>query len=186
MLRFTCRGVFDPGQRSRNHVAVLKRADKLRTLVWIVTQPVQQLGESPLGRVHTAAPLDRVQLLEARQLGDERGFLLGAMVAPQVVIVERLHAFADWNDAGASCIERDRFDLVAADFSGDHGAPRGFREGAHVIFMRLRRKIRILALAMQSIFSDGGSEKPALAVDDRYPHAEGAEIYSCDDGHAKS
>ena len=69
---------------------------------------------------------------------------------------------------------------MPADFTA---CARGLGQRAHVVFVRLRGEVRIFALAVQRILGDGGREKPALAVDDRDADAEGAEIYSCYDGH---
>ena len=54
---------------------------------------------------------------------------------------------------------------------------------AHVVVMRLRGEIRILALAVQRILGDRRRQHAALAVDDRGAHAERAEIDSRHDGH---
>ena len=40
----------DAAERSRNHVAMLERGSKVRALLRIVTQPVQQLGKIPTPR----------------------------------------------------------------------------------------------------------------------------------------
>jgi hypothetical protein len=79
----------DAAQHRGHHVAMLQRRDHLRALAGIVPQPVQQLRESPLGRVHAAAPFERFQFPGAPGRGDLGGFALGAMVAPQIVIVQR-------------------------------------------------------------------------------------------------
>ena len=89
-LRFTCSRIGDPAQRRRHHVAVLERSGKLAALLGIVAQPVQQLRKSPLVRVHAAAPLDRLEVLLVRQRRDLLRLCLGAVIAPQVVLIERL------------------------------------------------------------------------------------------------
>ena len=168
---FHAAGIGDAAQRGRDHVAVLEGADELRTLVWIVAQPVQQLGESPFGGVHAAAPLDGLEFVSAREFRDERGFLLGAVIAPQVVVVEGDHAFADRDDAGSSRVERNGFDPIAGDARGLHGLPRRLGERPHVIFVRLSREVRIFAFAMQGIFGDRRGKQAAFAVYDRDAHA---------------
>ena len=65
---FHAAGIGDAAQRGRDHVAVLEGADELRALVWIVAQPVQQLGESPFGGVDAAAPLDGLEFVECARV----------------------------------------------------------------------------------------------------------------------
>ena len=173
----------DAAQRGRHHVAVLEGGNEFRSLAGIVAQPVQQLGKSPLRRIHAAAPLDRFQPFAVSGFGDLRRLALGAMVAPQVVLAERLHVFADRNHRRAGGIERNGLDLIAADAGFLHRLARGGGQGAHVIFVRLGGVFRIFALAVQRIFGNRGFQQPALAVHDRNAHAQRSEIYSRHDGH---
>ena len=85
-------GIGDAAESRRHHVAVLEGARQLTALLRIVAQPVQQLGESPLVGIHPAAPFDRFQVLGVGELGNLLRLALGAMVAPQIVVIERLHA----------------------------------------------------------------------------------------------
>ena len=64
--------VSNAAERSRDHVAVFERTGKLRALVRIVPQEVQQLGEAPLVRIHAAAPLNCFQLFRMGKFGDLR------------------------------------------------------------------------------------------------------------------
>src|SRR5690242_9356234 len=86
---------------------------KLRTLLGIVAQPVQQLGKAPLRRIHTAAPLNDLESLAMRDLGDFGGFPFCAMVAPQVIVAQRLHVLAHWNDRRACSVESNRLYLLS-------------------------------------------------------------------------
>ena len=45
--------------------------------------------------------------------GDLGGFAPGAMVAPEIIVVERLQVLVDRDDARAGGVERDRFDRRA-------------------------------------------------------------------------
>ena len=92
-------GIADPAQRRRDHVAMFQSRRELRALVRIMPQPVQQFGESPLRGVNAAAPLDGVQLFLACQLRDLSRFLLGAMIAPEIVVIQRNQTLADRNHA---------------------------------------------------------------------------------------
>src|ERR1700733_15151104 len=76
-----CR-IRNAGERGRNHVAVLEAGEEVRPFFGIVAEPMQQLGESPLVRINTAAPLDGLEFLSVRQRGDLLRFFLGAVVAP--------------------------------------------------------------------------------------------------------
>ena len=61
-------------------------------------KPVQKLREAPLGRVHTTAPLNRLQTFTVSGFRDLRGFAFGAMVAPQIIFVQRLQVLVDGNN----------------------------------------------------------------------------------------
>ena len=78
-------------------------------------------------RVDAAAPLDGFEIRCVRGGGDLGGLLPGAMVAPEVVIVERLEVGVDRDDAGAGGVERDGLDGVAVD-AGVVDAPCAWRE----------------------------------------------------------
>ena len=61
---------------------------ELRALRWIVPQPVKDLGEAPLGGIDAAAPFDR---FDAHFMGcgcDLRRLLPGAVIAPEIIVVE--------------------------------------------------------------------------------------------------
>ena len=79
-------------QRRRHHVAMFQRRNHARALLRVVPQPVQQFGESPLVRVDAAAPLDPFKTQFMRLARDLLGLGKGAMIAPQVVLIERLQA----------------------------------------------------------------------------------------------
>ena len=96
MLRGTCAGSVMPQSDGGDHVAVLERGDEAVALVGIVPQPVQQLRESPLGGVDAAAPLDGFEARRACAVSVIwAASSPGAVVAPEVVIVERLELLAD-------------------------------------------------------------------------------------------
>ena len=87
------RRIGDAAEHGRHHVAVFERGSHARALLRIVAQPVQQLGESPLRGIDAAAPVDGFQLFGACAASVmSRASLLGAMVAPEIVIVERIEA----------------------------------------------------------------------------------------------
>ena len=151
---FDLRRVRDPAKRRGDHVAVLEGAGKFLALVGIVPQPMQQLGESPLGGIHASAPLDGLQFLAICQFGDLGGFLLCAVIAPQVVVVERSHIRSDWNHAGARGVECDGLNLIAGNPGFLQCLAGGGGQRTHVIVVRLRGVVRIFALAMQRIFGD--------------------------------
>ena len=75
-------GIGDPAQSSRNHVAVLESTRQLPALLRIVTQPMQQLGKSPLMGIHATAPINRFEMFAMRKLGNFLRFSFGAMIAP--------------------------------------------------------------------------------------------------------
>jgi hypothetical protein len=63
---------------------------ELRTLRRIVAKLMQKFGEAPLRGINAAAPLDRFEAVAMSGLRDFRSFSLSAMVAPEVVVIERL------------------------------------------------------------------------------------------------
>ena len=87
--------------------------NELTALSRIVAQPVQQLGETPLGRIHTAARAYRRQVHRMCDLGDPRCFRRRAMIAPEVVVIERNEILAEWNDSRPGRVERQRLDIGA-------------------------------------------------------------------------
>ncbi len=71
---------------------------------------MQELGEAPLVRVDAAAPVDRFELLFVGEGRDLLRLVLGAVIAPEVVVVEGLHRGIDGDDARSGGIERDGLD----------------------------------------------------------------------------
>ena len=182
-LRFAFRGSVMPQSVAATMSQCSKAETNFARCVGVVAQPVQQLGKSPLGGIDAAAPLDGFELFAVRGFGDLGGFAFGAVVAPEIVVVERLQILVDGNDRGAGGVESDGFDLVAGDAGLLERLARGGGQGAHVVVMRLRGVFGIFALAMQRIFGNGGVEQAALAVHDGDADAQGAEIHSGDDRH---
>ena len=61
-----------------------------------MAKPMQELGKSPLRGVHASAPFDGWKFFLVRERGNLRSFILGAMIAPQVILIERNEVFANW------------------------------------------------------------------------------------------
>ena len=117
---------------------MFQRCHHPRALVRISAQPVQQLREPPLGRVHAPAPCERFQILRAAGSGDLGGFALGAMVAPQIVIVQRPKALAHRNDARSGSVERQRRELPAVHARRLQRLAHRGDQRVHVVPVRLR------------------------------------------------
>ena len=113
-----------------------------------------------------------------------RGF--GAVIAPQVIIIERLQIFSDGNHGRAGGVECDGEDLLGRNTGLSDDVASGRREGAHVIFMRLRGVLGIFAFAMEGIFGDGGSQQAAFAVHQRNSDAQSSKINPGNHRHALS
>ena len=111
-LRLTLAGSVTPHSVAATMSQCSKAEAKLVAFVGIVAQPVEEFGEAPLVRVDAAAPLDGFEVF-----GDGRvaviclGFGVGAMIAPEVVVVEGLQVGVDGDDAGAGGVERDGGDV---------------------------------------------------------------------------
>ena len=98
------------------------------------------------------------------------------MIAPEVVIAQRLHITTDGKDRRSRGVERNRQNLIAPDRCLAQYFARSRSQCAHVIMMRLRGVFWIFALAMQRIFLDSGGEQSAFAVDEGDAHAQSSEI----------
>src|SRR5258707_51303 len=120
----------------------------------IVSKPVQKFSESPLRRICATAPIDGFELMVARCGGDFSRFFPGAMIAPQVIIVDWFELFVNRNHAGPSSVESDGFDCPALDCRILDGLPHGLGKRSHVIGVALRGVVRIFPLAMQWILGD--------------------------------
>jgi len=141
-------GIANATQRGRDHVTVFQCRGEFRSLLRIVPKPVQQLGKSPLGGVNPAAPLNRLQTFPMCRGGDLGGFAFGAVIAPQVVLAQRLKILVDRNDRGARGVERDRQHLIACNAGLLQSFAHRGSQRLHLIIVRLRRVLRILAFAM--------------------------------------
>jgi hypothetical protein len=96
---------------------------------------VKQFRETPFGRINAAAPFDGRKFFAMRDGGDFGGFGLGAMVAPQIIVIERLHIFVDGNDRRPSGVERYGFNFSAGNTGFLQRAMGSRGESAHVIRM---------------------------------------------------
>ena len=131
---------------------MFERRRQLVALFRVVPQPVQQLGESPLVRINAAAPLDRFEIFAVGKLGNLLRLTLGAMVAPEVVVIERLQCRIDRNHARAGGVERDGLDMLAGRSRLSAATWRmALTSALHLILVRLRGVIRVFALAFQRI-----------------------------------
>ena len=124
--------------------------------------------------------------LGVRGGGDLGGFAPGAVVAPEVVVVDGLEAGIDRDHAGARGIERDGLDGAAIDAGVLDGAVHGGGQRGHVVGVALRGVVRIFLLAKQRVVGGAGAETALGGVEDGNANAEGAEIYSGDDAHGEA
>jgi hypothetical protein len=176
-------GVGDAAERGGDHVAVLEGCNKVGALVGIMAQPVKQFGEAPLVGVDAAAPPDAFEAELVSFAGDEFGFFVGAMVAPEVVVVEGLEIGADGDDAGASGVEGHGGDGLAVDAGGGEDVAGGAGECCHLVGMGLGGEVGVFAAAMERVGGGCGADGAARAIDKSDAHAESAEINAGDDGH---
>ena len=177
-------GIVDAAERRRHHVAMLQRGGEAARLSGLWRSQWSSFGESPFGGVDAAAPVDGFEPLAVRGGGDLGGFFPGAMVAPEIVIVERLQVRVDRNDAGAGGVERDGFD-------GRPSMPAFARAGA-VASASARMWSAWLCVAWSGssfLRSSGYSATPApepsvRAIEDGDADTEGSEIDARYDAHA--
>src|ERR1700739_3332556 len=108
------------------------------------------------------------------------------MVAPKVVVIERLEVFSNGNQRRTRRVQRNRSHLIAADFCLFQNFSRGRGQSLHVIRMRLRGKFGVFAFAMKGIFGNGGSEQPSFAIHQRNAHAQSPKVNACNYSHSAS
>src|ERR1035437_7875157 len=159
---------------------------KARALAGVVAQPVEQFGEAPFAGIDAAAPVDSFQLGGVRGGGDLGGFPPGAVVAPEIVIVDGLEVGIDRDHTGARGVERDGLNGAAVDSGGIDGSLRGGDQGVHVIGVALRGVVRVFLCAKQRVLGCARAETALDRIEDGNANAEGAEIYSGDDAHMKN
>ena len=169
-------GISDAAQHRRDHVAVLERGHERSAFGRMVTHPVEELGETPLRRIHTAAGLDRGQLLLVRHAGNEGRLVLRPVVAPEVVIIERHESLPDRDHGRARGVEREGLNGRARYLCLRQCAGRRRGERRHVRGVRLRGEIRIASVAVHRVLRDAPAKGSARAVDDRHAHALRAEV----------
>ena len=128
--------------------------------------------------------MDRFEARRARAVSVICGRLLpGAVVAPQIIVVERLRGLR------STGITLDPVVSMAIASTGSPVMPAPQRlarrrdQRLHVVGVALRRVVGIVLLAVQRILGDARPNAAALAVDDRDADAQRAEIDACNDGH---
>ena len=115
--------------------------------------------------------------------GDLAGFLPGAVVAPEVVVVERLEMRVHRDHARAGGVERDGLDGVAVDAGGFDGAAHGLGQRLHVVGVALGGVVGIFLLADAADTRRRPSPGGRGAIENRNPHAQGSEIDAGNDAH---
>ncbi len=173
----------DAAEGGGDHVTVLQGGDEARTLCGIVPQPMQQLREAPLRRVDASAPVDGFELLLVRGGGNLLCLAPRAVIAPEIVVIQRLEPVADRDDAGTGGVDSECADLIAADAAGAKRTLHGLHERVHLRTMTLRCEIGILRGAMQRILRNARAEPPFRLAEERDTHAQCAEIDTRNDAH---
>ena len=97
-----------------------------------------------------------------RGVGDLSGFVLRAMIAPEVIVAEGRHVGGDGNDGGAGGVDGDAAtDVGRIDGGLGYGVASGGGEGAHVVVVGLRGVLGIFPLAVEWVRGGGGGEQAA-------------------------
>jgi hypothetical protein len=133
--------------------------------------------------IDAAAPVYGFEALGVSFGGNLFGFGLGAMVAPEVVLVEWLEVFVDGDDAGAGGVEGDGDDAFAGHAGLFKNGTSGADEGLHLVVVGLGSEVRIFALAVERILGRCSADGALLAMDESDADTEGSEIDASDDGH---
>src|SRR5580700_12272380 len=79
------------------------------------SQPVQNLGKPPLGRIAATAPIECSELVGAASASNLLCLTPSPMVAPQVIVIEWLETLVEHDDRRPSGVECERFDDLATD-----------------------------------------------------------------------
>src|SRR5947208_10895544 len=114
---------------------------------------------------------------------DFGGFVPGAVVAPEVVIVDGLELRIDGDDGGACGVERDGLDRVPVDSGSFNGTLGGGGERGHVVGMALGCVVGIFLFAEERVLGDSSAQAALLAVENGDADAESSEIDSGYDAH---
>ena len=179
-------GVGDAAEDGGDHVAVFEGGGEAGALFGVVAEPVEELGEAPFGGVDAAAPVDGFERGGAGGGGDLGGFLPGAVVAPEVVVVQRSEAVVDGDDGGAGGVEGEGFDILAGDTGGFQGALGREGEGGHVVGVRLGRMVGVFFFAVEGVVCGARSYAAFFAVEEGDSYAQGSEVYSGYFAHGSS
>ncbi len=156
---------------------MLERRRESRAFLRVMAQPVQQFGKTPFRGIHAAAPIDSWKAGAVSRLGDQRGLAPGPVVAPEVVIVQRLQVFVHGDHARPGRVHRDRLDRFALHPRRCQGLLHRFHERPHVIGVALRGVVGIIPLSLQRDLANARTEPPALAVNDGNTHAQRAIVH---------
>ena len=90
----------------------------------------------------------------------------------------------DGDDAGAGGVERDGFDLVAGMPVSCEHLTHGLDERVHLVVVRLRGVVGVVAAAVQGVAGGGCAEAAALGVEQGDTGAEGSEVDAGDNTHS--
>ena len=182
-LRGACGRIVNAAENRGHHIAMLERRSEACALLGIVTQPVKQFGEAPFGGVNAAAPIDGFETLSAGRRRDFGGLLPGAMVAPQVVVVDRLQVRVDGDDARSGGVERDGFDSVPVDRRAADGVVHRLGQRRHVVGVTLGGVVGIVLLAQKRICAGPRAQTAFGAIEDGYADAQRPEVDTGNDTH---
>ena len=148
-----------------------------------VPQPVEELGPAPLRGIHAAAVVDGGQLSRVRHLGDERGLVLGPVIAPEIVVVERPEPRTNRYNGRSRGVQRDRCDVCTTHAGLSQRDAHRLNEGMHVRLVRLRGKIGIVGRTHHGVAGHAEAERTVAGVHDSHAHTLRAEINARYDGH---
>ncbi len=182
-LRGTCAGSVDAAQHGRDHVAVLERRHEPVALVRVVAQPVQQLRESPLRRVHAAAPVDGLESASrARRAVMSAASSPGAVVAPEVVVVERHETLAHRARRSTRwCRARSpRSRCPSTPAASSRRAAIASTSASMWSCVALGGVVGVARLRCSG-YSAVPTRAARCGIDDRHAHAQRAEIHAGDD-----
>ena len=144
----------------------------------------RSFAKPPLMRVDAATPVDCFEVLLVRERGNLLRFMLRPVIAPQVVIIERLHLCIDGNHARSCGVEGYGGYVACIDPCLLDDLTRCLGERVHLIAVRLGGLVWIGPAALKRILCNRCSEPPLLTVQQGDTNAQRAKVHSSHDCHS--
>ena len=102
------------------------------------------------------------ELFLARSRCDLGGLFPGAVIAPQIVVVQWLHALSYRHNTRSGGVKRNRRDRSPIDSCAFDRFPHSDRQSTHMVGVTLGRVVGIVLFSMERILRGTGAESTLL------------------------